>query len=69
MSHLKNENGVYYSVIKARKYHAKIYEEFKLAENKDRDKRPCLRCDKLFDSMSPHNRLCVRCKKRGEDEL
>lgn len=30
------------------------------------DKRVCLRCDKMFDSLSVHNRLCPRCTRIPE---
>jgi hypothetical protein len=25
-------------------------------------RRPCLRCDRVFPSAGPHNRLCARCR-------
>lgn len=31
-------------------------------EHNDRALRPCLRCDELFESKGPDNRICRGCK-------
>jgi len=30
-------------------------------------RRACLRCDRNFNSVGPHNRMCDRCRNRGAE--
>ena len=49
------------------------YENFKKSvvspknENRDKKKRECLRCEKLFFSENKHNRMCNNCKNVTKD--
>lgn len=62
----KNQNGTYLSTIKARKFHSEIHRENKEAVKVTYIKRECLKCERMFSSASPFNRVCSTCKKGFE---